>query len=137
MKKQTFPLPLPALILGFLVTLAPAVAAAAAGDGKTGDAARAPSARERLQADLAELKLTPEQKERLTPVLRAELEQLAALRGDQSLAGRERLRRLQAVQAETVPKVKAILTPEQFATWERQRAAARAQWQERARDRRP
>jgi len=72
----------------------------------------------------------------LTPVLRAELEQLAALRGEQSLTVRERLQRLKAVQEETAPKVKAILTAEQFVKWEQQRAKARAQLQERARDRR-
>ncbi|MBM3864728.1 MAG: hypothetical protein FJ381_02365 [Verrucomicrobia bacterium] len=136
MKTPPLPRILPALVAGLLMTLSPVVAAAAEGAGKSGESGRASSARERLQATLAELNLTPEQKERLTPVLRAELEQLAALRGEQSLTVRERLQRLKAVQEETAPKVKAILTAEQFVKWEQQRAKARAQLQERARDRR-
>jgi hypothetical protein len=42
---------------------------------------------------------------------------------------------LRAIQEETVPQVKAILAPEQFAKWEKNRAEAREQLQERARQR--
>jgi Spy/CpxP family protein refolding chaperone len=95
---------------------------------------RGASARERLQANLAELNLTSEQRDKLTPVIRAEMEKMAALRSEQGLSPREKLQQLRAIQ-ETVPRVKAILTPEQFAKWEKKRAEAREQLQERARQR--
>lgn len=121
-----------------LGTVQPSASAVAAesGSDKSADSGRAAAARERVQATLAELNLTPEQKDKLIPVIRAEMQKMAALRSDQSLSPREKLQRLKAIQEETVPQVKAILTPEQFAKWENKRAEAREQLQERARQRR-
>lgn len=93
-------------------------------------------AQKRLQARIEELGLTPEQKEKLTPVLRSEREKLAALRDDETLTPRDRLRKLQTIRDETTPQVKAILTPEQFARWEKSRDQERGQMRERLRDRR-
>ena len=66
---------------------------------------------------------TPEQRERLGAVLREERERLAALRDDRELAPRERYRRFREAREEVNHRVKGILTPEQFARWERLRAA--------------
>lgn len=93
-------------------------------------------ARERLQSNLEELNLTREQKEKLAPILKAEREKLAALRDDDTLTPREKLQRLQATRAEVAPQVKAILTPEQYAQWEKMREEARGDLQERLRQRR-
>jgi Spy/CpxP family protein refolding chaperone len=138
MKAQSS-LPLLATLVAGLFLLPPLANAAVAAESDSGKSAatgRAAAARDRMQATLAELNLTPEQKEKLAPVIRAEMQKMAALRGDQSLSPRERLQRLKAIQEETVPQVKAILTPEQFAKWENKRAEAREQLQERARERR-
>ena len=93
-------------------------------------------AQKRLQARIEELGLTPEQKEKIIPVLRSEREKLTALRDDETLTPRDRLRKLQTIRDETTPQVKAILTPEQFARWEHSRDQERGQMRERLRDRR-
>ena len=124
------------LIAGLL--LLPPLARAAATESDSGKSAateRGAAARERFQAAFAELNLTPEQKQKLAPIIRVEMEKMAALRSDQSLSPREKLQQLKAIQEETVPQVKAILTPEQFAKWEKKRAEARDEMQERFRQR--
>jgi Spy/CpxP family protein refolding chaperone len=118
--------------------LLPPLARAAETESRSGRSAageRGAAARERLQANLAELNLTSEQRDKLTPVIRAEMEKMAALRREQGLSPREKLQQLRAIQEDAVPRVKAILTPEQFAKWEKKRAEAREQLQERARQR--
>jgi Spy/CpxP family protein refolding chaperone len=126
-----------ATLVAGLFLLPPLVRAAATESRSDRSAAgeRGAAARERLQANLAELKLTSEQRDKLTPVIRAEMEKMAALRSEQGLSPREKLQQLRAIQEETVPQVKAILAPEQFAKWEKNRAEAREQLQERARQR--
>jgi Spy/CpxP family protein refolding chaperone len=84
---------------------------------------RRAQARERLQSTLRELELDAKQREQLGAVLRDERERLTALRDDRQLAPRERLRRLQEAREEVNHRVKTILTPEQFARWERMCAA--------------
>ncbi|MEY4689227.1 MAG: hypothetical protein RIR76_3250 [Verrucomicrobiota bacterium] len=93
-------------------------------------------AQKRLQAHIDDLGLTPEQREKLGPILRSEREKIASLRADESLSPRDRLRKLQAVREEITPRVKAILTPEQFARWEKSRGEERERMRERLRDRR-
>ncbi|MCX6956219.1 MAG: hypothetical protein NTV51_29140 [Verrucomicrobia bacterium] len=97
---------------------------------------RAAALRERMEATAAELKLTPEQKEKLTPLIKAEMEKVAALRADQGLKPREKLSRLKAIRDEYNPQVKAILTPEQYTQWEKKRAEARDELRERVKERR-
>ena len=93
-------------------------------------------AQKRLQAHIDDLGLTPEQREKLGPILRSEREKIASLRADESLSPRDRLRKLQAVREEITRRVKAILTPEQFARWEKSRGEERERMRERLRDRR-
>jgi len=118
-----------------LFLLPPLARAAATESGRSAAGERGAAVRERMQATLAELNLTSEQKEKLTPILRTEMEKMAALRRDEGLSPREKLQQLRAIQEATVPQVKAILTSEQFAKWEKKRAEAREQLQERARQR--
>ncbi len=124
--------PILATLVAGLLALSP-LARAAAAESTAGE--RGAALRERFQATIAELNLTPEQKQKLTPIFREEMERMAALRNDQSLAPREKLQQMKTIQEETVPQVKAILTPEQFAKWEKKRAEARDELQERFRAR--
>jgi len=93
------------------------------------------AARERLQAMWADLNLSPEQKEKLMPLLASEMEKLAALRADESLRPRQKLQRAKSLRDELTPRVKAILTPEQFAQWEKKRAEARDEFRGKLRER--
>lgn len=117
--------------LAALCTLLPTASAAA-----QAEKAAPGTAGERLQANFDELNPASEQKEKLAPILRAEREKLAALRDDPSRTAREKLQRLQAARTEVAPKVKAILSPGQYARWEKMREAARDTLQERFRQRR-
>ena len=93
-------------------------------------------AQKRMQARFDDLGLTPEQKEKLAPILRAEREKLTALRADESLTPRDRLRKMQSMRDEITPQVKAILTPEQFTRWEKSRNEEREQLRDRLRNQR-
>lgn len=123
------------LFLSAIGSSLPLPATASAAESPTQEDRRR-EAQRRLQARIEELGLTPEQKEKLTPVLRSEREKLTALRDDETLTPRDRLRKLQTIRDETTPQVKAILTPEQFARWEKSRDQERGQMRERLRDRR-
>jgi periplasmic protein CpxP/Spy len=61
-----------------------------------------------------ELKLTPQQKAQLMPILEAEAPQLKAIKANTSLSKSQRLEQLKAVHDQTDPQVKSILTPEQY-----------------------
>jgi len=93
------------------------------------------AARERLQAMWANLNLTSEQKEKLTPLLVSEMEKLTALRADESLRSRQKLQRMKGLRDELTPQVKAILNPEQFVQWEKNRAEMRDEIREKIRER--
>lgn len=93
------------------------------------------AARERLQVMWANLNLTSEQKEKLTPLLLSEMEKLAALRGNESLRPRQKLQRMKALRDELTPKVKAILASDQFIQWEKNRAEMRDELREKIRER--
>jgi len=84
---------------------------------------------------VGDLNLSPEQKEKLMPLLMSEMERLAALRADESLRPRQKLQRMKALRDELTPRVKAILTPEQFIQWEKKRAEVRDELRGKLRDR--
>jgi periplasmic protein CpxP/Spy len=74
-----------------------------------------PKARaQRLEAMAKQLHLTRKQEKRLVPILQAEEPKLRAIKNDQSLSRAEKLQPLRAVQDESNPQVKAILTPAQY-----------------------
>jgi Spy/CpxP family protein refolding chaperone len=60
------------------------------------------------------LKLTPEQKVQLLPILKTEAPRLEAVKNNPSLTGIQKLEQLKAIHAETDPQVRSILTPEQY-----------------------
>ena len=82
--------------------------------------------RQQVEQLAASLNLTPEQKEKLAPILKEEAAKLKAIRDDQSLAKPDRRAKLQAIQKETQEKVRPILTEEQNKKWDEARAQARA-----------
>jgi hypothetical protein len=91
-------------------------------------AARDQKAAKRQQVEqlAASLNLTPEQKDKLAPILREEAGKLKAVRDDQSLSKPDRRAKLQSIQKETQERVRPILTEEQNKKWEEARAQARA-----------
>lgn len=69
---------------------------------------------EKLEALSKQLNLTPEQKEKLLPILKAEAPKIQAIKDDASLSGIQKLQKIKAVHAETDPQVKAILSTQQY-----------------------
>src|SRR5690606_38115080 len=118
----------------FVATLLWIQAGHAASGGESA-ADRASLFRERLEEAAGELKLTPEQREKLKPILQAEVERLRALHANPSLSRRAKLRELKRIRSEVTPKVKTILTPEQFRRWEEMRAERRGELRDEARRR--
>jgi len=78
---------------------------------------RATAARERMQEVAKKLNLTDKQKEKLKPIFQEELEKLKTIRDDSSLSRLQKARKLKALRDEVTPKVKEVLTPEQFEKW--------------------
>ncbi len=73
-----------------------------------------PNAAAKLQTLSKQLKLTPEQKAKLLPILEAEGPKLEAIKNDNTLSGLEKMSQLRAVQKENAPKLQKILTPAQY-----------------------
>lgn len=102
-----------ALMLGIGITFgnAPRVSAQASPDAKA-------EAAKKLEALAKQLNLTADQKQKLLPVLAEEAPKLKAIKEDTSLTGMQKLQKLRAIHQETDPKVKEILTAEQYQQWE-------------------
>jgi Spy/CpxP family protein refolding chaperone len=71
-------------------------------------------AAQKLEKLSKQLKLTPEQKLQLLPVLKGEGPKVQAIKSNTSLTDAQKLEQLKAVHQETDPQVKAILSPEQY-----------------------
>ena len=67
-----------------------------------------------LEQMAKQLKLTPQQKARLLPILAAEAPQIKAIKSDTSLSGIQKIERLRSLHMENDPQVRAILTPQQY-----------------------
>jgi len=61
-----------------------------------------------------QLKLTPQQKLKLVPILEAEAPKVDAIKGDPTLGNVQKLEQLNAVHEQIDPEVKSILTPGQY-----------------------
>ena len=72
------------------------------------------SRQERLMAVAKQLHITRKQAMQLLPILKAEEPKLQAIKNDPSLSRMERLKRFQAVHEASDPRVKTILTPQQY-----------------------
>src|SRR5215475_14726938 len=68
----------------------------------------------KAQAIAQQLNLTPEQKEKILPILAAEAPKVNAIRNDNSLSKVQKMEQVRAIHQQTDPQMKAILTPEQY-----------------------
>lgn len=60
-----------------------------------------------------ELKLTPEQKSKLQPIIQDEMTQIRAVRDDSSLSMDQKMSKVDEIKKTSFPKIQAVLTPEQ------------------------
>jgi len=120
------------LIVGGALTLSPTVRAEEARRGGE----RGERIRERMQEVSKELNLTDEQREKLKPIFQAQAEKMKELRADTTLSREEKMQKWKAIREEFAPKIKEVLTPEQFEKWQKMREEMREKLGERARQRR-
>jgi Spy/CpxP family protein refolding chaperone len=69
---------------------------------------------EKLEALSKQLNLTPEQKAKLLPILKAEAPKMQAIKENSSLTKMQKVEQIRALHEQTNPQVQAILTPQQF-----------------------
>ena len=79
-----------------------------------GASGQSPEAAAKLQSLSTALKLTPDQKVKLLPILEAEGPKLQAIKNNTSLSGFQKLRQLQAIHDESAPQLQKILSPAQY-----------------------
>jgi hypothetical protein len=72
------------------------------------------SAMSKAQAIAQQLNLTPQQKEKVLPILIDEAPKVQAIKNDNSLTKVQKMQQLRAIHQQTDPQMKAILTPEQY-----------------------
>jgi Spy/CpxP family protein refolding chaperone len=68
----------------------------------------------KAQAIAQQLNLTPQQKEKILPILAAEVPKVRAIKNDNSLSTIQKMQQLRAIHQQTDPQMKAILSPEQY-----------------------
>ncbi len=68
----------------------------------------------KAQAIAQQLNLTPQQKEKVLPILIDEAPKVNAIKNDNSLAKMQKVQQLRAIHQQTDPQMKAILSPEQY-----------------------
>ena len=72
------------------------------------------SAMSKAQAMAQQLNLTPQQKEKVLPILAAEVPKVHAIKNDNSLSKVQKIQQLNALHRQNDPQMKAILSPEQY-----------------------
>jgi Spy/CpxP family protein refolding chaperone len=72
------------------------------------------AAMSQAQAIGQQLNLTPQQKEKILPILAAEVPKVHSIKNDNSLSKIQKIQQLKAVHQQTDPQMKAILSPEQY-----------------------
>jgi Spy/CpxP family protein refolding chaperone len=68
----------------------------------------------KAQAIAQQLNLTPQQKEKILPILAAEVPKVHAIKNDNSLSTMQKIQQLRAIHQQTDPQMKSILSPEQY-----------------------
>ena len=101
MKKQTHLL-IAALSVTILTLLSPA------------SFAQKGEAMSKAQATAQQLNLTPQQNEKILPILAAEVPKVQAIKNDNSLTKIQKIQQLRAIHQQNDPQMKAILSPEQY-----------------------
>ena len=72
------------------------------------------AAMQKAQAIGQELNLAPQQKEKILPILAAEVPKVQAIKNDNSLSKIQKMQQVRAIHQQTDPQMKSILTPEQY-----------------------
>jgi Spy/CpxP family protein refolding chaperone len=72
------------------------------------------AAMSKAQAVAQELNLTPQQKEKILPILIAEAPEVNAIKNDNSLTKIQKMQQVRTIHQQTDPQMKAILSPEQY-----------------------
>ncbi|HEY6152494.1 MAG TPA: hypothetical protein VIW07_02020 [Candidatus Udaeobacter sp.] len=72
------------------------------------------AAMSKAQAVAQELNLTPQQKEKILPILIAEAPKVNAIKNDNSLTKIQKMQQVRTIHQQTDPQMKAILSPEQY-----------------------
>lgn len=73
---------------------------------------------QKLQQISQVLGLSPVQKEQLLPILEVEGPKIEAIKTNPSLTNGQKLLQMRAIHQQTDPQVKAILSPQQYQTWQ-------------------
>ncbi len=84
-------------------------------------------AMQKLEKMSAALQLTPAQKKQVRPILMEEAPKLQALKGNTSLGPMQKAMQMRQIANDTDTKLKPILTPQQYQTWEQMREQERQQ----------
>jgi Spy/CpxP family protein refolding chaperone len=71
-------------------------------------------AMQKAQAIAQQLNLTPQQKEKVLPILADEVPKVRVIKTDNSLSKMQKIQQLRAIHQQTDPQMKTILTPEQY-----------------------
>lgn len=71
-------------------------------------------AMQKAQAIAQQLNLTPQQKEKILPILVAEGPKVQAIKNDNSLSRIQKTQQLKAIHQQSDPQMKAILSPQQY-----------------------
>ena len=69
---------------------------------------------QKAQAIAQQLNLTPQQKEKILPILAAEVPKVHAIKNDNSLSTMQKMQQLRVIHQQTDPEMKAILSPGQY-----------------------
>ena len=72
------------------------------------------TAMSKAQAIAQQLNLTPQQKEKILPILIDEVPKVQAIKNDNELSKIQKMQQLRAIHQQTDPQMKAILSPEQY-----------------------
>jgi periplasmic protein CpxP/Spy len=68
------------------------------------------------------LKLTPDQVEKIKPILADQQTQMTALRGDTSLSQDDRMAKMTKIRTDSTTKINAVLTPDQQTEYKKMQA---------------
>ncbi len=114
--KSTKTMLIAALAMGALLTCGSVLAA----DTNTPPAGERGPGMRGPRPDLAkELNLTAEQKPKVDAIMKGSMEKRRALREDTATAPEDKRAKMKAIQEDTTAQMKAVLTPEQFAKYEK------------------
>ena len=68
----------------------------------------------KAQAIAQQLNLSPQQKEKILPILVEEAPKVNAIKNDNSLSKMQKMQQIRAIHQQTDPQMKAILSPKQY-----------------------